>query len=69
LKEINVGQQAFFKALDAAIDRAPIEDWKTYMALASDELRPRLGSPKNSSAEDFDFRGKDADWREGNQPR
>src|SRR5712691_7352538 len=31
LKEINVGQPDFFKALDAQLTATPIADWKTYL--------------------------------------
>src|SRR6202171_775908 len=57
LKEINVGQPDFFKALDAQLTATPIGDWKTY-------LRWHLvhaaapGLSEKFVAEDFDFRGK-----------
>src|SRR5205085_11159808 len=31
LKEINVGQPEFFRALDAQLSATPLGDWKTYL--------------------------------------
>src|SRR6202171_1153961 len=68
LKEINVGQPDFFKALDAQLTATPIGDWKTY-------LRWQLvntaapGLSEKFAAEDFDFRGKTLTGAKEIQPR
>ncbi|HKV63417.1 MAG TPA: M13 family metallopeptidase [Candidatus Acidoferrum sp.] len=68
LKEINVGQPEFFKALDALLTATPIDDWKTYLrwhlvhAAAS-------GLPEKFVAEDFDFSGKTLTGAKEIQPR
>jgi putative endopeptidase len=68
LKEINVGQPEFFKALDALLIATPIDDWKTY-------LRWHLvhsaasGLPEKFVAEDFDFSGKTLTGAMEIQPR
>jgi predicted metalloendopeptidase len=68
LKEINVGQPDFFKALDTQLTATPIDDWKTY-------LRWQLvnaaapGLPEKFVAEDFDFRGKTLTGAKEIQPR
>jgi putative endopeptidase len=68
LKEINVGQPDFFKALDAQWTATPLEDWKTY-------LRWHLvnaTAPALSDAfvnEDFEFRGKALTGAKEIQPR
>src|SRR5260370_221443 len=68
LKEINVGQPDFFKALDAQLTATPIAGWKTYLrwhlvnAAAS-------GLTEKLVAEDFDFRGKTLTGAKEIQPR
>jgi len=68
LKEINVGQPDFFKALDAQLAATPMGDWKTY-------LRWHLvnasapGLSEKFVAEDFDFRGKTLTGAKEIQPR
>jgi putative endopeptidase len=68
LKEINVGQPDFFKALDAQLSTTPLDDWKTY-------LRWHLvhsaapGLPERFVAEDFAFSGKTLTGAKENQPR
>jgi putative endopeptidase len=68
LKEINVGQPDFFKALDAQLAATPLDDWKTY-------LRWHLvhsaapGLPERFVAEDFAFSGKTLTGAKEIQPR
>jgi putative endopeptidase len=68
LKEANVGQPDFFKALDAQLTRTPVADWKTYYrwhlvnASAS-------GLPEKFVDEDFEFRGKTLTGAKEIQPR
>jgi len=68
LKEINVGQPDFFKALDGQLTATPIADWKTY-------LRWHLVNSAASGLsdkfvnEDFDFRGKTLTGAKEIQPR
>ena len=68
LKEINIGQPDFFRALDAQLTATPIDDWKTY-------LRWQLvntaapGLSEKFVAEDFDFRGKTLTGAKEIQPR
>jgi putative endopeptidase len=68
LKEINVGQPEFFKALDAQLAATSLDDWKTY-------LRWHLvngaaaGLSEKFVAEDFDFRGKSLTGAKEIQPR
>src|SRR5437879_13118538 len=57
LKEINVGQPDFFKALDTQLTATPIAAWKTYLRWhLVNAVAP--GLPEKFVAEDFDFRGK-----------
>jgi len=54
LKEINVGQPDFFRALDAQLTATPIGDWKTYLRWhLVNAAAP--GLPEKFVAEDFDF--------------
>jgi predicted metalloendopeptidase len=68
LKEINVGQPDFFKALDAQLTATAIADWKTY-------LRWHLvntvaaGLSEKFVDEDFDFHGKTLTGAKEIQPR
>jgi len=68
LKEINVGQPDFFKALDTQLTGTAIADWKTYLrwhlvnAAAS-------GLPEKFVNEEFDFRGKTLTGAKEIQPR
>src|SRR5260370_7674151 len=56
LKEINVGQPDFFKALDTQLTATPIDDWKTYLRWhLVDAAAPGLS--EKFVAEDFDFHG------------
>jgi putative endopeptidase len=57
LRELNVGQPEFFKALDAQLTSAPLEDWKTYLRWhLVDTTAPGLSEP--FVTEDFEFHGK-----------
>jgi putative endopeptidase len=68
LKEINVGQPDFFKALDAQLTATPIGDWKTYLRWhLVNTAAP--GLPEKFVAEDFDFRGKTLTGAKEIQPR
>jgi len=68
LKEINVGQPDFFKALDAQLTATLISDWKTYLRWhLVDTAAP--GLPEKFVAEDFDFRGKTLTGAKEIQPR
>jgi len=68
LKEINVGQPDFFKALDAQLTATPIDDWKTYLRWhLVNAAAP--GLPEKFVAEDFDFRGKTLTGAKEIQPR
>jgi putative endopeptidase len=68
LKEANVGQPDFFKALDAQLTKTSVADWKTYYrwhlvnASAS-------GLPEKFVDEDFEFRGKTLTGAKEIQPR
>jgi putative endopeptidase len=68
LKEINVGQPDFFKALDSQLTATPLADWKTYfrwhlLNSAAQEL------PDKFVAEEFEFRGKTLTGAKEIQPR
>jgi len=68
LREINVGQPDFFKALDAQLNATPIDDWKTYLRWhLVDAAAPGLS--EKFVAEDFDFRGKTLTGAKEIQPR
>ena len=68
LKEINVGQPDFFKALDAQLTATPIAAWKTYLRWhLVNAVAP--GLPEKFVAEDFDFRGKTLTGAKEIQPR
>src|SRR5712692_7522717 len=68
LKEINVGQPDFFKALDAQLTATPLGDWKTYLRWhLVNAAAP--GLPEKFVAEDFDFRGKTLTGAKEIQPR
>src|ERR1700731_883390 len=68
LKEINVGQPDFFKALDAQLTATPIDDWKTYLRWhLVNTAAPGLS--EKFVAEDFDFRGKTLTGAKEIQPR
>jgi putative endopeptidase len=68
VKEVNVGQPEFFKALDKMLTNVPVDDWHTY-------LRWHLlnqSSPLLSSAfvkEDFDFNGRTLTGAQEQLPR
>ncbi len=68
LKEINVGQPDFFKALDTQLTATPIADWKTYLRWhLVNSAAPELS--EKFVAEDFDFRGKTLTGAKEIQPR
>jgi putative endopeptidase len=68
LKEINVGQPDFFKALDAQLTATPINDWKTYLRWhLVNAAAPGLS--EKFVAENFDFRGKTLTGAKEIQPR
>src|SRR6266853_4710447 len=68
LKEINVGQPDFFKALDAQLTATPLGDWKTYLRWhLVNAAAP--GLPEKFVDEDFDFRGKTLTGAKEIQPR
>ena len=68
LKEINVGQPDFFKALDAQLTATPIDDWKVYLRWhLVNAAAP--GLPEKFVGEDFDFRGKTLTGAKEIQPR
>src|SRR5438445_7051181 len=68
LKEINVGQPDFFKALDAQLTATPIAAWKIYLRWhLVNAVAP--GLPEKFVAEDFDFRGKTLTGAKEIQPR
>ncbi len=68
LKEINVGQPDFFKALGAQLKSTPLDEWKTYLRwhLVSSEAP---GLSEKFVTEDFDFRGKTLTGAKEIQPR
>jgi putative endopeptidase len=68
LKEINVGQPDFFKALDGQLTATPIADWKTYLRwhLVNSAAS---GLSEKFVNEDFDFRGKTLTGAKEIQPR
>src|SRR5580704_2337378 len=68
LKEINVGQPDFFKALNAQLTATPIGDWKTYYRWhLLNASAP--GLPEAFVAEEFEFRGKTLTGAKEIQPR
>ncbi len=68
LKEINVGQPDFFKALDAQLTATSIDDWKTYLRWhLVNAAAP--GLPERFVDEDFAFRGKTLTGAKEIQPR
>jgi putative endopeptidase len=68
LKEINVGQPDFFKALDTQLTATPLADWKTYYRWhLLDSSAP--GLPEKFVDEEFEFRGKTLTGAKEIQPR
>jgi putative endopeptidase len=68
LKEINVGQPDFFKALDSQLTASPLADWKTYYRWhLLNSAGPTL--PEKFVAEEFEFRGKTLTGAKEIQPR
>jgi putative endopeptidase len=68
LKEINVGQPDFFKALDSQLTASPLADWKTYYRWhLLNSAAPAL--PEKFVAEEFEFRGKTLTGAKQIQPR
>jgi putative endopeptidase len=58
LKDLNVGQPDFFKALSAQLSSTPVEDWKTYLRWTLvNTTAPGLSEP--FVAEDFAFNSKE----------
>jgi putative endopeptidase len=68
LKEINVGQPDFFKALDAQLTKTPVADWKTYYRWHLVNASAN-GLPQKFVDEDFEFRGKMLTGAKEIQPR
>lgn len=68
LKEINVGQPDFFKALNAQLTATSIADWKSYLRwhLVNSAA---FGLAEKFVNEDFDFRGKTLTGAKEIQPR
>ena len=68
LKEINVSQPEFFKALDIQLTATPLYDWKTYLRWhLVNAVAPALS--EKFVAEDFEFRGKTLTGAKEIQPR
>lgn len=68
LKQINVGQPDFFKALDAQLTSMPLADWKTYLRWhVLNSAAP--GLDEKFVNEDFAFRGKILTGAREIQPR
>jgi putative endopeptidase len=68
LKEINVGQPDFFRALDSQLTASPLADWKTYYRWhLLNAAAPAL--PEKFVAEEFEFRGKILTGAKEIQPR
>jgi len=68
LKEINVGQPDFFKALDSQLTATPLADWKAYYRWhVLNASAPAL--PEKFVAEEFEFRGKTLTGAKEIQPR
>ena len=68
LKEINVGQPDFFKALDSQLTATPLADWKTYFRWhLLNSAAPEL--PDKFVSEEFEFRGKTLTGAKEIQPR
>src|SRR5580693_7190631 len=68
LKEINVGQPDFFRALDSQLTASPLADWKTYYRWhLLNSAAPAL--PEKFVAEEFEFRGKTLTGAKEIQPR
>jgi len=68
LKEINLGQPDFFKALDTQLTSTAMEDWKTYLRWHLVEAAAP-GLSEKFVAEDFEFRGKTLTGAKEIQPR
>ncbi|PYU37003.1 MAG: M13 family peptidase [Acidobacteria bacterium] len=68
LKEINLGQPDFFKALDAQLTSTAMEDWKNYLRWHLVEAAAP-GLSEKFVAEDFEFRGKTLTGAKEIQPR
>jgi putative endopeptidase len=68
LKEVNVRQPEFFKALNAQLTAASLDDWKTYLRWhLVNAAAPAL--PEKFVNEDFDFRGHTLTGAKEIQPR
>ena len=68
LRELNVGQPDFFKALDAQLTATSLEDWKTYLRWRLlDTTAPGLS--EKFVTEDFEFHGKALRGTKENLPR
>jgi putative endopeptidase len=68
LKEINVGQPDFFRALNAQLTATALADWKTYFRWhLLNSSAP--GLPERFVAEEFEFRGKTLTGAKEIQPR
>jgi putative endopeptidase len=68
LKEVNVRQPDFFKALNAQLTAASLDDWKTYLRWhVVNAAAPAL--PEKFVNEDFEFRGHTLTGAKEIQPR
>jgi putative endopeptidase len=68
LKQLNVSQPDFFKALGSQLTATPIADWKVYLRWhLLNSAAPAL--PEAFVAEEFDFRGKTLTGAKEIQPR
>jgi putative endopeptidase len=68
LKEVNVRQPEFFKALNAQLNAASLDDWKIYLRWhVVNAVAPAL--PEKFVNEDFDFRGHTLTGAKEIQPR
>jgi putative endopeptidase len=68
LKEINVGQPDFFKALDTQLNTTSLADWKTYYRWHLVNANA-AALPEKFVDEDFEFRGKTLTGVKEIQPR
>lgn len=68
VSEINIGQPAFFKEVNAMVKDVPMESWKTYLRwMTVNAAAPAL--PKAFADENFNFFGKYLSGAKERQPR
>ena len=67
-QSINVAYPDFVRTFNAAIENAPLADWKTYLTWHLLHV-PRRCCPRRSSSENFDFYGKTLTGAEAMRPR